>query len=174
MGHALGGMAVGVIAYDLRPRLGAAVAALGRRPFPVRIAALCAAIACLPDLDLLVGAHTKYTHSIGSVALVSLSVWAVSRDRRLGLTSAAVYASHLLFDWLSRDLSPPMGIMALWPFSQEHFTSPFPIFEPPSRRYWLPDFWTYNLQVGLTELLFFGSLAALAYLLVTRPRTASR
>ena len=37
---------------------------------------------------------------------------------RLALATGLAYATHTLLDWLGTDASPPIGIMALWPFSR--------------------------------------------------------
>ena len=69
-----------------------------------------------------------YTHSIGAVRLVA--VWRRRSGRRrrvcdagsraaLVVAAALAYGSHLLLDWLGDDTTPPIGIMALWPFSRE-------------------------------------------------------
>lgn len=130
---------------------------------PFSRAATFAAIACLPDLDLIVGTHSAETHSVGAVVIATLALFAWTRQLRIALAAGAAYASHLLFDFIGRDTSPPLGIMALWPFSRDYFMSPVSILEPVSRRYWLPGFWLHNVKVGLSELLIFGTFAALVW-----------
>jgi hypothetical protein len=43
--------------------------------------------------------------------------------------------------------------MALWPFSRDYYESHLHVFMAISRRYWLPEFWTYNLRALARELL---------------------
>jgi membrane-bound metal-dependent hydrolase YbcI (DUF457 family) len=124
---------------------------------------LFAAMACAPDLDFLIGRHSQETHSIGAVAIATVALLAWTRQPMLALAGGAAYASHLLFDWIGNDTSPPLGIMALWPFGREYYIAPVPLLEPVSRRYWLPGFWIHNLKVALSELLIFGSFAALVW-----------
>ena len=77
---------------------------------------------------------------------------------------AAAWASHLLLDWLGSDTSPPIGIMALWPFSREHYQSSFYLFDAISRRYWLPEQFVWgNLKAALKEVLILGPIAAVSY-----------
>jgi inner membrane protein len=119
-----------------------------------------------PDLDLLVGAHSGPTHGLGAAASAGIVVWVLLRGmgrRRGGVTALAValaYASHTLLDWLGTDSSPPIGIMAMWPFSREYYESGLHLFMAISRRYWLPEFWTDNLGAVVRELLVFVPLVA--------------
>ncbi len=77
---------------------------------------------------------------------------------------AAAWASHLLLDWLGSDTSPPIGIMALWPFSREHYQSSFYVFDAISRRYWLPEQFVWsNLKAALKEVLILGPVAGISY-----------
>jgi hypothetical protein len=65
----------------------------------------------------------------------------------------AAWASHILLDWLGSDTSPPIGIMALWPFSWEYYQSSLCVFDAISRRYWLRhEFFAGNLRAVLKEL----------------------
>ena len=121
--------------------------------------AVYAAMGMAADLDLLVGAHSGPTHGLGAAMIVGVAMWIVwqlrgaSSDVRTACASAIAYASHTLLDWLGTDSSPPIGIMALWPFSREYYESPWHIFMAISRRYWLPEFWTFNLLALGRELL---------------------
>jgi len=145
-------MALGCL---IAPRLGRGVAAAGLT---------YAAIGVAPDLDLLVGSHSTYTHSVGTVGIVFLAAWAVTRRPRLAAAISAAWASHLLLDWLGSDTSPPIGIMALWPFSREHYQSSFYVFDAISRRYWLPEQFVWsNLKAAMREVLILGPVAAVSY-----------
>jgi len=129
------------------------------------------------DLDLLVGAHSGPTHGLGAAMIVGVATWIVwqlreaSSDVRTACASAIAYASHTLLDWLGTDSSPPIGIMALWPFSRGYYESSWHVFLAISRRYWLPEFWTFNLYALARELLILVPIA-LALLLVRRRSTA--
>jgi inner membrane protein len=140
-------------------------------------AAIFALAATAPDLDLLVGAHSGPTHGLGAAVIVGAVVWVWSRRRDGSRTApaavAAAYASHTLLDWLGSDTSAPIGIMALWPLSREYFESPLHVFMAISRRYWLPDFWSYNLRALVRELVILVPLVA-AVFLFRRRRPAGR
>jgi membrane-bound metal-dependent hydrolase YbcI (DUF457 family) len=129
LGHALGGLIVHVLsARDASERR-----SLGR-------AALLAAAATAPDLDLLFrlvdgrNHHQAETHSIGAVALCGLAVWVAARLRRwdrpgaLAFAAAAAWLTHLLLDYLGSDTHPPIGIMALWPLEGGYHKSPWILF----------------------------------------------
>lgn len=129
-----------------------------------------------PDLDLLFGAHSGPTHGLGAAVLVGLVAWlclgALGRGRS-GTTAGAcalAYASHTLLDWLGTDSSPPIGIMALWPIGRDYYESPLHVFMAISRRYWLPEFWTYNLRALVRELAILLPLAALVFFTRRRRR----
>lgn len=144
VGHALAGIAIGWLVEgrgNLRTRAG------------VLAAASYGMVAVSPDLDLLMETHRAATHGIGFAAVAGLIAWVSSRRARTALAVALAYGSHILLDWLGTDTTPPIGLMALWPFSREYYESPHQIFMAVSRRYWLPEFWTYNFRVLLRELL---------------------
>jgi hypothetical protein len=121
--------------------------------------AIYAVAAASPDLDLLFNAHSGPTHGLGAALIVAIAVWSFMRWRALeeaGRTASAVgaaYASHTLLDWLGTDTSPPIGIMGLWPCSRAYYESHLHVFLAISRRYWLTEFWTYNLLALARELL---------------------
>ena len=122
-----------------------------------------AAIGTLPDIDLLFGAHSGPTHSVGAALLVTLMAWGVSGFRARPAMNAAVfaaYASHVALDWLGEDTSAPFGVMALWPFSQEYFLAPFQIMPAITRRYWLQGFWAHNLRAVMFEMMVIGPILA--------------
>ena len=60
VGHALGGLTAAFL-----------INAFARRPaLTVGLLAASAAVAVSPDLDILVGSHRTYTHSVGAVVVV--------------------------------------------------------------------------------------------------------
>ena len=62
------------------------------------------------------------THSLGAAVLAGLAVLAWTRGRGAGWRSSCLaWASHVLFDWLGSDDTPPLGVMALWPFTPEFY-----------------------------------------------------
>ena len=163
IGHALGALAAAWIVAppDLRTRDGRTQAAI------------LAAVAIAPDLDLLIGRHSAESHSIGAAVLVAaiaaLMRWPVARERwRIGLAVLLAWISHPLLDSFGQDSSPPLGVMAFWPFSREYVHAPVQVFMPIWRRYWLAGFVSHNLLAVVRELLILGPLAVLCYQLRTR------
>lgn len=149
LGHALGGAAAAWLAGGrLREGLHAEAILFG-------------SVAMLPDLDLMVGAHSTYTHSIGAVILAAGLALSLTRGRApwLAVGVAAAWSSHILLDWLGSDTSPPIGIMALWPFTREFYQSPFFVFMAITRRWWLPQFYTWNVVAALREMAILGPIA---------------
>jgi membrane-bound metal-dependent hydrolase YbcI (DUF457 family) len=135
--------------------------------------ALFASAGIAPDLDLLFGSHSTYTHSVGAILLVSLLTLALggARHWRVALAIAAAWGSHVLLDWLGNDTSPPIGIMALWPFDGGYYQSSLYLFDAISRRYWLPEqFIIGNLRAAAKELLILGPAVCVAYLVRSRSR----
>lgn len=175
VGHALGGFALGWLA-----------ARSSRLPHPILTAAVFASLGVVPDLDVLVeGTHRLYTHSVGAVAFVAVLA-AVSlraagprgltaREHAvLALAAAAAYGSHILLDWLGDDRSVPIGVRALWPFTDAFFQSDLRWFPRIERRYWLPGFWTANLYAIAWELLVLSPIALIAWAVRGRPAAPRR
>jgi inner membrane protein len=160
LGHALGGIAAGWDAAPTRTRV---------------TTAILAAVAIAPDLDLVFGTHREASHSLGAAALAGIAALAFATARpwpaRLRWAAAVTIAwgSHVLLDWLSNDTRPPIGVMALWPFTHEYYKSAIEIFPPVSRRYWESRFWLYNLRAVVAECLI---LAPITVLVVWRRRRA--
>ena len=161
VGHGIAGAAL-ALAFD-RP------ASSDRVSARLTIAAVLLAVA--PDLDFLLGGHRGPTHSLAAAVLVGGVVWALLRGRaadagRIALICASAWASHVLLDWLGTDTSPPMGLMALWPFSHDYFEAPVHLFSAVSRRFSRPElFWIPNLLALLRELVILGPvLLAATYL----------
>ena len=174
VGHALGGFALGWLA-----------ARSSRLPYPWLTAGAFAALGVVPDLDVLVeGTHRLYTHSVAAVAFVAvLAAVSLRVAGPRGLTSreqvvlavavAAAYGSHILLDWLGDDRSVPIGIRALWPFTDGYYQSDRRWFPPVERRYWLPGFWTANLRAIGWELLLLAPVALVALAARGRGHTGS-
>jgi inner membrane protein len=101
-----------------------------------------AAAANAPDLDFLPGLftgdinrfHQGASHSLvaalifgAAVALVALRF--CRTPARVGFAGVVLYSSHLLLDLFCEDKRAPFGVPVLWPFSSEHFSVPWPIFQ---------------------------------------------
>lgn len=148
-----------------------------------REAAFFAAVAAAPDLDLLVGAHSGPTHSVGAGMLVGIVAFVVHRRWKraslaalppavFALSCAAAYMSHVLLDWLSSDTTAPIGVMALWPLTRAHYESDLHLFLAISRRY--HQGWPFIVQNGIAfarELLI---LVPALWLIATFRRRRSR
>jgi hypothetical protein len=103
-------------------------------------AGLVVGAALAPDLDLLFrfvdgrNHHNNETHSLGFALLAALAVFAAARLRgvkrswALGGAAGLGWLSHVVLDYLNRDTHPPIGLMALWPFSHAHHKFPWPVF----------------------------------------------
>jgi len=127
----------------------------------VAAAAILAAVASLPDLDLLLmPSHRGPSHSVGAALIAGAIAWIATRRPRWGLTITLTWASHILLDWMSNDTRPPMGVMALWPLTHDYYKSSLELLPAVSRRYWLAEFWVYNLKAVAVELVILGPIAA--------------
>ena len=164
VGHALGGAIVGLL--------------MERRHTPRALPlAVFAVVGMLPDLDFLWGRHNMETHSIGAAALAGLAVMAWTRGRNawLGIAVTLAWSSHVFFDWLGSDDTPPLGVMALWPISSAFYFADAFVFEAISRRYWLAGFWRHNVWAVATEAaMLLPVLAALVVARRPRDRRAAR
>lgn len=158
VGHAIGGLAAALLSNTAARRPG----------LPPRVLLASVAVAMAPDLDLLVGSHRTYTHSIGGVAIVALvAAFALRRQPNARWWAAAItaaHASHLVLDWLGKDTSRPPGLTILWPFSSTFFMSGLNLFDEISRRYWLPrEFILGNLMALAWELFVLMPLLLIAW-----------
>lgn len=167
VGHAIAGLTTAWIAERVLHKA---------RPGPwLPVACVLAAVA--PDLDLLVSSHRTYTHSIGAAMLAGLSTWlffgvrsTVNGQRSnptataLAITIAGAYFSHIVLDWLGKDSSVPLGMMALWPISSHFYLSGFDLFPEISRRYWRPaEFIIGNFESLVWEIAILAPVAMLAW-----------
>jgi len=117
-----------------------------------------------------VNAHREVTHSLGAALVAGFVALCWSRSLRWGLAAAAAWASHVLLDWLGTDTRPPAGVMALWPLSHQYFESAWHLFPAVSRRYWLAEFWVYNLKAAAIELCVLGPVAWLIVAAFRKPQ----
>lgn len=173
LGHALGGALVAALVTrattnprsDQAARLphSAGSSAWWRRGLPAGpVLALAMAAGCGPDVDFLWGRHNMETHSVGAALFAGLGTWAWMRHWRLGVVVALAWTTHVAFDWLGSDDTPPLGVMAMWPLTTTFYFADAFVFEAISRRYWLPGFWTHNLWAVVTEACLLGPLLAAA------------
>lgn len=132
------------------------------------------AAAVAPDLDFLWGRHNMETHSLGAAIFAGVAVWAWKRNTPLAIAVTLAWASHVLFDWLGSDTTPPLGVMALWPLSSEYYFSNAFFFEAISRRYWLDNFITHNVWAVTLEILILSPMLAIVMLVRSRARRRSR
>jgi membrane-bound metal-dependent hydrolase YbcI (DUF457 family) len=125
-----------------------------------------ALVACVPDVDFLWGRHNAETHSLGAAALagVVVLVWTRGRQPLWSLAVTLAWSTHVLFDWLGSDDTPPLGVMALWPLTDAYYFAHAYVFDAISRRYWLPGFLLHNVMAVGREVLLLAPVAALAYL----------
>jgi membrane-bound metal-dependent hydrolase YbcI (DUF457 family) len=126
LGHGLAGVATGWAV--------AGVARDSRRAL-VTQAVILAGLGMAADLDLLFGAHSGPTHSVGAAAIVGLTAalwrWPIARSRlTIGLVAFLAWATHPLMDSLAQDTSAPFGVMAFWPFSHQYFLTGLSVFMP--------------------------------------------
>jgi membrane-bound metal-dependent hydrolase YbcI (DUF457 family) len=173
IGHALAGLAA-AWAADLVPgerawRTAPAPASWYQRAGD-GLTGACVALGAAADLDLLFVTHRTVTHSVGAVILVTLFAATLAANTRrpvarVALMCAAAYATHLLLDWLSVDLSTPRGIQALWPFRFEWFISGLDLFPQTERRQlWTVATMLKNVRAILQEVVMLAPLAAALWL----------
>ena len=135
---------------------------------------LCVIAGLAPDVDFLWGRHNQETHSLGAALLAGLIVLAWKRQPRLAAAVTLAWVSHVLFDWLGSDTTPPLGVMALWPLSNDYYFANAFFFEAISRRYWLDNFVSHNLWAVAREVLILGPILAVVMALRSRVRRRSR
>jgi membrane-bound metal-dependent hydrolase YbcI (DUF457 family) len=125
LGHGLAGVSAGWAIAGV-PR--------DRRALTRQVVTL-AALGMAADLDLLMHWHSGPTHSLGAAAIAGAVAawrrWPVATTRtRIALAAFAAWATHPLLDALAPDTSPPIGVMAFWPFSTHYVISGLSIFLP--------------------------------------------
>jgi membrane-bound metal-dependent hydrolase YbcI (DUF457 family) len=129
LGHTLAGLAVHALVARRREDL-----------WSLPRIALTVGAAVAPDLDLLLrfvdgrNHHQMQTHSVGFALMAAVAGAIVARlggwprPAGLGAATGLSWLSHVLLDYLGEDTHPPIGLLALWPFSSEYFHFPHPIF----------------------------------------------
>jgi membrane-bound metal-dependent hydrolase YbcI (DUF457 family) len=160
LGHALGGLIVGLLGAERSSRSTTSLTGLWSTPAVL----LASAAAVAPDLDFLWGRHNMETHSFGAAALAAMAVllWTRGRGARLAVIVGLAWSSHVLFDWLGSDTTPPLGVMALWPFSNAFYFADAFVFDAISRRTQLPNFWSHNLWAVVKEAALLAPGVAVA------------
>ena len=132
---------------------------------------MLAAISVAPDLDLLIGRHSRETHSLGAALIAaSLIAWwwptlLSLRRWRTWLIVALVWLSHPLLDILAPDGTAPFGVMLFWPFSTDHYTTGLHVLDPINRRWWMgmEQFVIHNVLAIIREAIILGPVAALVW-----------
>lgn len=161
VGHALGGAIAAALVAPRGPagsrasRL-AAIRAQLAQPL-VRLGAVTG---CLPDLDFLWGRHSMETHSVGAALGAAVVAGLAFKSRRAAVTVGLAWLTHVAFDWLGSDDTPPLGVMAWWPFGDRFVFAHAYVFEAISRRYWLPNFVTHNAWAVASEVLMLAPILA--------------
>jgi len=114
------------------------------------------------------------THSLGAAVLAGLAVLAYTRGKnpRLALAVSLAWSTHVLFDWLGSDDTPPLGVMALWPLTSTFYFADAFVFEAISRRYWLDNFIPHNAWAVIKEVALLGPIAAALFYLRRRASAA--
>ena len=178
VGHVLGGVAAGWLVAGRHRDPG--VRPPGWLPHVAarwwREGAVFGALGAAPDLDLLVGAHSTYTHSVGAAAIVAGLAYVLRgrRPARWAIACGLAMASHVLLDWLGSDTTPPIGIMALWPFSPEFYQSPLSVFPAVSRQFGQWSFVSANTGAAACEIVILGPLViAVGWWRGRRPRASA-
>ncbi|NOZ09686.1 MAG: metal-dependent hydrolase [Gammaproteobacteria bacterium] len=147
---------------------------------------LYVAAANLSDFDFLPGLlsgdmerfHRDASHSFVFAAICGVLVYSIARWRRAdkplrtGGLAAGLVGSHVVIDWLTRDPSPPMGVPALWPITEAHYTAPWHLFLNVERHGLDSlDVWLHNLLGATLEFGVLLPLLLLAWFWGHRYRT---
>ena len=175
VGHLLAGVTTAWVAEalpSLRHRFDAnRPSASAAAPAVTPLVLLCAALALAPDVDLLFSSHRTGTHSAGALGLVVAAAALAAKWRGWPVLATTVacgiaFGSHIFLDWLGHDSSLPIGVKALWPFSDAYYISGTDLFADVSRRYWNPkEFIFQNARSIGRELAILLPVAVLGWLL---------
>lgn len=131
-------------------------------------ASIFAAIGSAPDLDLLIGRHSRETHSLGAAVIAATVAaawrWPIADTRaRIFLAALCAWFSHPMMDALSPDTSAPIGVMIMWPFSREHWLTGWALFWPIWRDIHSSKFFSHNSGAVLRELAIMLPVTALVW-----------
>ena len=166
LGHGLAGIATGW-----------AVAGVSQDSRRARVtqAGIFAALAMAADLDLLVGAHSGPTHSVGAAAIAGVAAalwrWPIARSRlTIGLVAFLAWATHPLMDALAPDTSAPYGVMAFWPISHQYFLTGLSVFMPIWRYPISARAITHDILAIAREILILGPIVFVTWKLRSRQR----
>lgn len=165
IGHSLAGLAAG---WSIAPPP-------EDRRARVKQAAIFLALGAAPDLDLLIHRHRFETHSIGAAlvagAVAALMRWPVASSRlRIFFAVTASWATHPLLDMLAPDHWPPIGVMALWPFSHRFYITGIEIFLPIAREWRSHATYVLDARAGAREILVLLPIVLVVWWLRTRKR----
>lgn len=165
LGHSLAGLAVGWLA-EPRPTHDRGTVRDSLSPFVLA----CAALAILPDADLLVPRwHRTATHSLTATALIFIVAMVVTGKVtgkpawRFSLALVAAHLTHLLLDWLGTDRFLPPGFQLFWPFLDRFFYSGIDLFPAVERRLLRPEALAVNAYAAAWEVLLVAPVALLAW-----------
>jgi membrane-bound metal-dependent hydrolase YbcI (DUF457 family) len=136
-----------------------------------------AAVACVPDLDVIPGLfvgnlsrfHHGATHSFAAAALFAVFSWLLLKPvRQSPATLVAVlfllYASHVVLDFFTLDTGAPFGVPLFWPFSGESYQSSW-LLLPNVQHTRAPLVSLHNVGLMARETLIFLPLIALIHTL---------
>ena len=134
----------------------------------IRQTAILAALGTAPDLDLLIGRHSQETHSIGAALIVATLAawrqWPIAPTRaRVWIVAFVAWISHPLFDAMSFDLGPPIGVMLFWPFSNEHWHTGLTVFGSIERHWDHEGFWRQNVTSFAREMAILLPISAFVW-----------
>src|SRR4051812_44374017 len=171
IGHAIAGVAIAWTAEAVNSPRAHRESKRGDSNRGLTTALACAAVAMVPDLDLLLPLpHRTATHSLltlvaGTILAIAVTGKVRPSGRFIVLACIAACASHLLLDWLAEDSTAPRGIQLLWPASRDWFISGLDLFRGTARRevFTAASMRTNALAIA-QEIAILGPLAAAAWL----------
>lgn len=177
--HSLIGLAIGMARF--LPRV-SNCGELARRIWACRAPLfICILLANAPDLDFLFGIsrgnlnlyHPTVTHTAIWTVTLAFIVWLCGwpdRSWRSILFVLALAAGHLAADFFTQDRSKPYGMMLGWPFCNQYWISPVPVFPAPAKRC-LNELLTFrNFVVVMIEISITLPLVAAVAALKFRPK----
>jgi membrane-bound metal-dependent hydrolase YbcI (DUF457 family) len=135
----------------------------------IRQVAILSALGTAPDLDLLIGRHSQETHSIGAALIIAtIAAWRcwplAPTPARTWIVALVAWFSHPLFDAMSFDLGPPIGVMLFWPFSTEHWHTGLNVFGAIERHWDHEGFLRQNILSFVREMAILVPVVAVVWL----------